>query len=135
MKKSAVLLLATLNACVAEPSWTGIPVEKEDITFDIRVSGAVRSSVSPDESALEDLNLCFTFGDPQIIMQMTWLKTLWWSKTLEYHFTYSQRQAIQSALSNTYCNLDYGSSTSRGWRDLPNYFAQRDLHGMYYMTG
>ena len=57
MKKSAVLLLATLNACVAEPSWTGIPVEKEDITFDIRVSGAVRSSVSPDESALEDLNL------------------------------------------------------------------------------
>ena len=86
-------------------------------------------------TALQDLNLCFTFGSYETIMQMTWLKTLWWSKTLEYHFTYAQRQTIQAALSNTYCNLDYGSSTSRGWRDLPNYFAQRDLHGMYYMTG
>lgn len=108
---------------------------KELIYLEIFMTGVTDYSPLLTCTALQDLNLCLTHGKADVVMQMTWLKNLWWCKSAGYHFNYNERQAIRDALSSTNCNLEYGPSTARGWRDLPNYFAQRDLFGMPYMSG
>lgn len=79
---------------------------------------------------LEDLNICYTYPeDPMIFAQMPQLKNLWFRGDLDY----SIRDALRAALPNTRMLFGPGSSTGRGWRRLPNYYAQRDLMGMPYM--
>jgi len=83
---------------------------------------------------LEDLNICYTFGDIEIIKQMTWLKNLWWSPGDKKPWLSRQREEILSeALPNTRLELDTFSSTGEGWRELPNYYKQRDIFEMPYM--
>jgi hypothetical protein len=86
-------------------------------------------------TALEDLNLHYTSGDPNIIAQMTWLKNLWWNHVDHLHLTWAQMQMLREAIPG--CNFDFecGSSTGGIWRTLPNYYAQRDAAGTYYMHG
>lgn len=79
-------------------------------------------------TALEDLNLHHTKGDPNILAQMTWLKNLWW-RCLDK----PTQDMLRSALPNTHCEFICFYSTDMGWRRLPNYYAQRDYMGMYYM--
>ena len=81
---------------------------------------------------LVDLNVCFTKPkDPLIFRQMTQLENLW------FRGMYDETVIAQlkEALPNTRMVFHRGSSTGAGWRDLPNYFAQRDILGMGYMTG
>lgn len=78
---------------------------------------------------LEDLNMCYTYGDPEPISKMTWLKRLWWTK-----IPYTYRDMAQY-LPDTQVVLDSGSSTGYGWRDGAHYKEQRDILGMWYMTG
>ncbi len=86
-------------------------------------------------TALEDLNLHYVKGDPEIIAQMTWLKNLWWNN-LEYcQLTYAQQQMLREAIPGCHFNFTCQSSTGGGWRQLPNYYAQRDIFGMHYMNG
>lgn len=86
-------------------------------------------------TALEDLNICYTNGDIEIIAQMTWLKNLWWSAGPDNTAVIKQRTEILSErLPNTYLELDTFSSTGEGWRQLPNYYAQRDIFEMPYFT-
>ena len=87
-------------------------------------------------TGLEDLNLCYTEADVEIIAQMTWLKNLWWSNSLENALTTAQQQLLRDSIPG--CNFMFiprRSSTGEGWRELPNYYAQRDAMGMYYMRG
>lgn len=86
-------------------------------------------------TALEDLNLHYTHGDPKIIAQITWLKNLWWNNIPGRKLTAEDIAMLQEAMPE--CNINYiaGSSTGGGWRELPNYYAQRDIFGTYYMTG
>ena len=74
-------------------------------------------------TALQDLELGKSPGDRSIIAEMTWLKNLHW-----YGTTYNDMLMLQEALPDTNINV-YGS----GWRQLPNYFAHRDILGMPYM--
>ena len=84
---------------------------------------------------LEDLNICYTNGDIEIISQMTWLKNLWWSAGKSQKAIAKERYEILSeALPNTYLELDTQSSTAEGWRKLPHYYEQRDIFGMPYFT-
>ena len=85
--------------------------------------------------SLEDLNLCYTRGDPKIITQMTWLKNCWWDCCVDIHLGYNTQKMLREAMPD--CNFCFviKSSTSMGWRSLPNYFAQRDAFGMHYMSG
>lgn len=84
---------------------------------------------------LEDLNICYTYGDIEIIKQMTWLKNLWWSAGKKNKALARERYEILSeALPNTYLELDTQSSTAEGWRKLPHYYEQRDIFGMPYFT-
>lgn len=78
---------------------------------------------------LEDLNVCYTFGDPEPVRQMTWLKRLWWTK-----IPYTARD-IAKDLPDTQVVLDSGSSTGYGWRDGAHYKEQRDILGMSYLHG
>lgn len=80
--------------------------------------------------ALEDLNICYTYGQIGVISQMTQLKRLWWSPGSDgKYWTLSQN------LPNTYLELNTASSTGEGWREGQRYYEQRDMLDMYYMEG
>lgn len=79
---------------------------------------------------LVDLNVCYTYpDDPLIFGQMKQLENLWF-RGMSDEYVISQ---LRQALPNTHTMFGPGSSTGRGWRRLPNYYAQRDIMGMYYM--
>ncbi len=85
---------------------------------------------------LEDLNICYTWGNIEIIAQMTWLKNLWWSPgPHRWGQVKTRKDILTERLPNTHLELDTDSSTGDGWRELPNYYAQRDLFEMPYFTG
>lgn len=80
--------------------------------------------------ALEDINLHFTYGDPEIIKQLTWVKNVWWRNI---RLDDLDRQELREALPNTHFEFWTMASTGAGWRRLQNYYDHRDLMGMYYM--
>jgi len=81
-------------------------------------------------TSLQDLNVCWTYGKPDEIKEMTWLKNLWWCGISGYGV-----QLLHEALPDTRLEYGFTSSTGGGWRQLENYYAQRDLFGMRYMKG
>ena len=87
-----------------------------------------------DCPALEDLNLGYTYGDPTPVMQMTWLKRLWWPGALRV-LNWNVRNQLRQNLPDAKMNFVAGSSTGEGWRTGQHYYAMRDLMGMPYMTG
>lgn len=80
-------------------------------------------------TALEDLNLCYTHGDPEPIKQMTWLKRLWWAESP------LSVEEFQQYLPDTQLMFLHHSSTGNGWRRGQNYYDMRDLLGVPYMGG
>lgn len=85
-------------------------------------------------SALEDLNISYTYGDYEIIAQMTWLQRLWWGQVQSSRISDEQRDYLRSVLVNTEIEFQPQSSTGKGWRLGQNYFDMRDIFGMSYMT-
>lgn len=77
--------------------------------------------------ALEDLNLSRTYCDLTPILEMTWLKNLWVPNRSE-----EDQQRLIEALPDTH--LELNAVNTKGWRHLPNYYAQRDILGMEYMN-
>ena len=88
-------------------------------------------------TALEDLNLGKTYGDPAPIMQMTWLKNLWWMG-IEGNTLYPYRntpQKLREALPNTTMKFYLDTpNVDNGWRQLQNYYNMRDLMDVFYLT-
>ena len=82
-------------------------------------------------TALEDLNICFTAGDPTVLSQMTWLKRLWCGS---YSFTAEQVDQLRSALTDTQVAAPLTGATDQGWRKGEHYFIMRDLLGMPYLN-
>lgn len=82
--------------------------------------------------ALEDLNLCYTYGNPEPVTQITWLKRLWWAGNWTAKVRYGE--AFAENIPGCTFNFDTESSTGEGWREGRNYYAMRDLFGMSYMT-
>lgn len=81
---------------------------------------------------LVDLNVCYTYPtDPMIFAKMQQLENLWFRGMQDEAII----TALKEALPNTKTVFRKGSSTGAGWRELPNYYAQRDILGMGYMTG
>lgn len=87
-------------------------------------------------TGLEDLNLGNTYGDPAPITQMTWLKNLWWSGV---HGTVGKpcsnaMAVLTEALPNTRMKFILSTPNAKnGWRQLDNYYAMRDLMGVFYL--
>ena len=83
---------------------------------------------------LEDLNLGTTKIDNiEPLKQMTWLKHLWMPATK--NVTRAEKNALVKALPDTVINYQGSGSTGYGWREIPNYYAMRDLLNMSYMSG
>lgn len=80
-------------------------------------------------TALEDLNTARTYGDPMVFKDMPWLKNLYVNG---FKLNAKEREELQAALPDTYIKFCDYEMTRNGWRDLPNYFAMRDLLGMPY---
>lgn len=86
-------------------------------------------------TGLEDLCLGNTYGDPTPIMQMTWLKHLWWSGvqgTVGKPCS-NAHIVVPPALPDTEVKFRLEHAVSGGWRQLDNYYAMRDLMGMFYL--
>lgn len=81
-------------------------------------------------TALEDLNICFTPGDPAPLMQMTWLKRLWCGGCF---ITNEQMDRLRTSLPDTQIATPFTGSTDQGWRTGEHYFIMRDLLGMPYL--
>lgn len=82
-------------------------------------------------TALEDLNVSRTNGDPMVFKEMTWLKNLWIDGN---DLTDAEKKELEAALPNTYIKYCYGLMAGNGWRLLQNYYDMRDLLGMPYNT-
>lgn len=78
-------------------------------------------------TALEDLNVARTKGDPLVFKDMPWLKNLYVNG---FAINAEERAELEAALPNTYIKYCDYELTANGWRDLPNYFAMRELLGM-----
>lgn len=88
-------------------------------------------------TALEDLNLGQTYGDPAPIAKMTWLKNIWWSGIQgTYGLPCSNApELLAQALPNTTMKFNLQTpNANNGWRQLDNYKAMRDLMGVFYLT-
>lgn len=79
-------------------------------------------------TALQDLNVGKTYPSLEPIAQMTWLKNLWMVGRTTGAYEVTQ------ALTETKIVTSGSATVAGGWRDLPNYYAMRDLLGMPYMT-
>ena len=79
-------------------------------------------------TSLEDLNIGLTYPSVEPLMQMTWLKNLW---MVERGGGYQLSQALPDTKIVATANVTVGA----GWRNLPNYYAMRDMLGMPYMAG
>ena len=80
-------------------------------------------------TALEDINLCYTHGDPAPLGEMKWLKRVWWTGN------WKAKRDLPKLLPDTQLEFSSPSSTGKGWREGQHYYAMRDLIGMKYMTG
>ena len=76
---------------------------------------------------LEDLNICYTYADVEVISQMTWLNNLWWSPCSTERY-----EILKARLPDTFLMVNTFSSTDKGWRHLQNYYDHRDLLGLPY---
>ena len=82
-------------------------------------------------TAMQDLNVSRTNGDPMVFKEMTWLKNLWIDGN---DLTDTEKKELEAALPNTYIKYCYGLMAGNGWRLLQNYYDMRDLLGMPYNT-
>lgn len=126
MPKLKYLLLADTDIVDISPL-AGL---QELVYLELFLTAVVDYSPLVECPALEDLNIHYTYGDPEPIMQMSWLNNLWWSN---YRLTPQLRQELAEKLPNTHFEFDSYGSTENGWRELENYYAQRDLMGVPYM--
>ena len=108
------------------------PLEDHEnlIYLELFLSKVKDYSVLTTCKALEDLNLCYTQGDPEPIGEMTWLKRLWWTGCW-----WEARNELPKVHPNTEMEFFEVSSTGGTWREGQNYYDMRDFIGMDYMTG
>lgn len=88
-------------------------------------------------TALEDLNLGKTYGDPAPIAQMKWLKNVWWSGV---DGTYGKpcsnaKAVLTEALPGTELRFNLSTpNVNNGWRSLQNYKDMRGLMGVFCLN-
>lgn len=95
---------------------------------------------------LKDLNVSYTpfykktgvgyvytddFGDITPLLQMTWLDRLWMCNN---RLEEAELDTIRATLAHTDLVFESYSSTNKGWRHSPHYFAGRDIVGGNYMV-
>lgn len=108
---------------------------KELVFLEIFISPITDMSPLLGCTALEDLNICYTYGDPEVLGQMTWLKRLWWDQSDDRGLTAAQQQRLVEMLPDTEVEFNCHSSTGGTWRFGQRYYEMRDMLGRDYMQG
>lgn len=86
-------------------------------------------------TALQDLNLGGTFGDPDIIRQMTWLHNLYWARGLDEKEIPANVLSLADDLPDTNVEIHItGGNLLYGWRYVPHYYAFRDFIGAVFFN-
>lgn len=99
--------------------------------LELFVTAFSESYLLPSLTSLEDVNLSFTYiTDFEPLKQMDHLQRLWLAGM---QLDAAQQKSMNEALPNTKIHYPTTPSTAYGWRESPNYYAQRDLLGMHYM--
>lgn len=81
--------------------------------------------------ALEDVNLSYLeISDVTPLLGLKNIKNLWMSSK---YTSQEDQELLRQTFPEAKLVFHIGRSTGYGWRDLPNYFAQRDLLGMPYL--
>ncbi len=82
---------------------------------------------------LEDVNLCYLyFSNLEVLSDLPELKHIW---LIGSYYSQTELQAVMASHPDAvFCLREIGSSTGYGWRKTENYYAQRDLLGLGYMT-
>ena len=80
-------------------------------------------------TALKDLNISGTYADIEPLYQMTWLDNLWANGC---GLSESEQAQLREHLPNTTVSTLVGDYTVGGWRQVPGYYAMRDLMGLPY---
>ena len=107
---------------------------KELKYLELFMTSFVQAELLTDLTKLEDLNLGTTKIDNiEPLKQMTWLKHLWLPATKYVNGT--EKKELLAALPDTVINYQGAGSTGYGWREIPNYYAMRDLLNMSYLAG
>lgn len=81
---------------------------------------------------LEDLNICWTTADPEVIVQLKSLKRLWWWGNRERNLTDEEKQYVIDNLPDCEVVFRTGTSTGSGWRQGQHYYDMRDSVDMPY---
>ena len=80
-------------------------------------------------TSLEDINMKYVYCDADVLVQMPWLKHVFWTGCPSRNY-----DMLEGALPDTYVLLTEEYWNTKHWRQLDNYYAQRDVLGMYYMN-
>ncbi len=84
-------------------------------------------------TALRDLNLCYNrIWDFSPLYELEHLEHLWIMDNYVNNYT---RDELEARFPDATIMYHTFSSTGNGWRNIPGYYEQRDLLGMWYMTG
>lgn len=75
-------------------------------------------------TALQDVNLAQTSGDPAVLAQMPWLKNVW---MVQCGVSDENRQLLTESLPDTRIEFDLGWTQGDNWRTLENYFIMREM--------
>lgn len=83
--------------------------------------------------ALEDVNICHNrISDFSPLLGLKNLKNIWIAGNTIYQ---ADKEALEAAFPDAKIIYNLSGSTGAGWRQLPNYYAMRDILGMGYMSG
>ena len=88
-------------------------------------------------TALQDLNISFTYGDPESLSKMTWLHNLHWNHGGDNPDTRDAVLKLEEQLPDTNVIIETADSKrSIGgfWRYIPNYYVFRGLLGGYFLN-
>ena len=85
-------------------------------------------------TALQDLNIGNTYGDPEILAQMPWLHNVYWVGITWNASLYEKAMLLAEQLPDTNIVLNGFRNVDRGWRQLPNYYAFREYIGGGFLT-
>lgn len=84
-------------------------------------------------TSLRDLNLCYNkVRDFSPLYELEHLEHLW---IMDNYVSYVTRDILEETFPDATIMYHTYSSTGNGWRQIPGYYEQRDLLGMWYMTG
>lgn len=102
---------------------------KELIYLELFKTGVTDYSPLLGCTALQDLNIGDTHGDPAPLSQMTWMHNLQWHGALEVPDFQEEILRLAEQLPDTNVTLKTVRNIGDPWRFVPNYYVFRDLIG------